>query len=488
MYIKASKPDNETDRLKDLYQYEILDTKAEKQFDDLTLLASQIFETPMAMISLVDETRQWFKSKIGIQESETARDIAFCAHGILQKECFIVNDALRDLRFAENPLVTSGPKIRFYAGAPLLTENGNAIGMICVNDRQPRRANENQISALKALSRQVVAQFELCRKIKELERSIAERKQAEKDRQAMEVQLRNMHKMEAIGQLAAGIAHEINTPTQYVGDNIRFLQESFSTFLKTIENCRLVIDAAKSGPPPVEIVAKADKGLSDGEMEYLQQQIPAAITETMGGIARITQIVRAMKDFSHPGSQEKALADLNHAIETTITVARNEWKYVADVKLDLSPNLPPIPCFLAEFNQCILNLVVNAAHAIGDVVRLLPGTKGLITVSTVLDENNVEIRVADTGTGIPESAQPHIFEPFFTTKGVGKGTGQGLSIVYGTIVKRHGGSVRFETKIGAGTSFILRLPVRSEPEIHGCASREKTCDPSKAVHNPTQPL
>ena len=167
-----------------------------------------------------------------------------------------------------------------------------------------------------------------------------------------------------------------------------------------------------------------------------------------------------MKEFSHPGGKEKSLADLNKAIESTSTVARNEWKYVADLKLELEPELPLVPCFLGEFNQCVLNLIVNASHAIGDVVKKHPGTKGLITVQTRRDGDHVEVRVTDTGTGIPESVRPKIFEPFFTTKDVGKGTGQGLAMVYGCMVNRHGGAVTFETETGQGTAFILRLPLK----------------------------
>ena len=169
-----------------------------------------------------------------------------------------------------------------------------------------------------------------------------------------------------------------------------------------------------------------------------------------------------MKEFSHPGGKEKTAADLNRAIESTITVAHNEWKYVADLKVELDPGLPLVPCFLGEFNQCILNLIVNAAHAIGDVVKKNPGTKGLITVQTRRDGDQVEIRVTDTGTGIPEALRPKIFEPFFTTKDVGKGTGQGLAMVYGCLVKRHDGTVTFETEVGRGTTFIIRLPLQPQ--------------------------
>ena len=303
-----------------------------------------------------------------------------------------------------------------------------------------------------------------------LKEEIAERKRSESERQMMEVQLRQSQKLEAIGQLAAGIAHEINTPTQYVGDNTRFLQDSFANIVGVIEACKTLVAAAKTGSLSAEMVAAAEKSLVANDIEYLFEQIPVAICETLEGVERVTKIVRAMKEFSHPGSTEKMAADINRAIESTITVARNEWKYVADLKLDLDPTLPLIPCFIGEFNQCILNLVINSAHAIGDVVKHQPGTKGLITVRTRLAGDHVEIRVSDTGTGIPESARPHIFEPFFTTKEVGKGTGQGLSIIYGSIVKKHGGSISFETETGRGTSFIVGLPTapgrtRSESQM-----------------------
>ncbi len=294
-------------------------------------------------------------------------------------------------------------------------------------------------------------------------RDITERKRAETERQMMELQLRQSQKLESIGQLAAGIAHEINTPTQYVGDNTRFLKDSFAGIFQVLKNHETLLAAAQQNAVTPEMLAHTQKLLAAGDLEYLSKQIPAAIEETLEGIERVSKIVRAMKEFSHPGGKEKTAADLNKAIESTVTVARNEWKYVAEIKLDLAADLPLVPCFVGEFNQCILNLIVNAAHAIGDVVQKNPGTKGLITVQTWHDGDSVEVRVSDTGTGIAEAARPKIFEPFFTTKGVGKGTGQGLSIVYGSIVKQHGGSVRFETEVGRGTTFILRLPMHPAP-------------------------
>ena len=290
-------------------------------------------------------------------------------------------------------------------------------------------------------------------------------KRAEKERQLMEVQLRQAQKLESIGQLAAGIAHEINTPTQYIGDNTRFLREAFDAIIEMMRDYHQLLGAAKAAACLPEPIARIEAALVRRDMEFLCAQVPTAIQETLEGVDRVSKIVRAMKEFSHPGGT-KVASNLNKALESTITVARNEWRYVADLELKLDPDLPLVSCFLGEFNQAVLNLIVNAAHAINDVIKLKPGTKGLITVQTRHDGDQVEVRVSDTGTGIPEAVRPKIFDPFFTTKDVGKGTGQGLAIVYGAIVSRLGGSVNFETEMGRGTTFILRLPVKAarEPE------------------------
>jgi PAS domain S-box-containing protein len=290
-------------------------------------------------------------------------------------------------------------------------------------------------------------------------RDITQRKRKEEERQLMELQLRQSQKLETVGQLAAGIAHEINTPTQYVGDNTRFVKDSFAAICSVLKSHEELLASARNNVITPELVARSEALLLASDLDYLYTQIPAALEETLEGVERVTKIVRAMKDFSHPGGQGKTPADVNRAIESTVTVARNEWKYVADLNLELQSDLPPVPCFIGEFNQTILNLVVNAAHAIGDVVNATPGTKGCITIRTRRDGDQVEVRVTDTGTGIAEANRPKIFAPFFTTKDVGKGTGQGLSIVYGSIVKRHGGSVKFETEVGKGTTFIIRLPI-----------------------------
>jgi PAS domain S-box-containing protein len=281
-------------------------------------------------------------------------------------------------------------------------------------------------------------------------------------RRALEAQLRQAQKLESVGQLAAGIAHEINTPMQYVGDNVRFLQDAYIAAGRLLES---LLALQQTGPNADRtaltqtIVEEVDRL----ELEYLHAEIPRAIQQSLDGLQHVSRIVKAMKDFSHPGSDAKVAVDLNRAIETTLIVAQNELKYVADTETQLDPDLPLVPCLPGEINQVLLNLLINAAHAIGDVVRSDGGpARGRITVTTRCVERAVEIRVRDTGTGIPADLHQRIFEPFFTTKPVGRGTGQGLALAHAVVVHRHGGRIWFETESGRGTTFVVRLPIENE--------------------------
>lgn len=285
---------------------------------------------------------------------------------------------------------------------------------------------------------------------------------SEEERNRMEVQLRHAQKMEAIGQLAAGIAHEINTPTQYVGDNTRFLQDSFSELTALIQKYHQLLLAVRQGQTNPGIVDELENASKGCDVEYLIEEIPKSIKQSLEGIERIAQIVRAMKDFSHPGGTEKSPVDLNKAINNTVTVCRNEWKYVAEMVTDLDAGLPLVPCLQGDFNQVILNLIVNAAHAMADGAGNQTSAKGTITIRTRRNGNWAEIEVADTGPGIPESIRHRVFEPFFTTKEAGKGTGQGLAIAHSVIVKKHGGQIDLRSKVGRGTTFTIRLPISPE--------------------------
>ena len=278
-------------------------------------------------------------------------------------------------------------------------------------------------------------------------------------RKILEAQLVQAQKLEAIGQLAAGIAHEVNTPTQYVGSNVHFLREGFDGLVCLLEKYTQLLTAVKTGDAPPDLTKEIETLSAQTDMDFLRQEIPRAAEEALDGIDRIAEIVKAMKQFSHPGTEAKSGIDINQAIENTILVARHEWKYVAETRTDLDPHMPLVPCLPGDFNQVILNLIVNAAHAIGDVVRDGPNGKGAIAVRTRRDGDWAEIRISDTGTGIPSHIRSRIFDPFFTTKEVGKGTGQGLAIAHNVVVEKHGGTITFETVPDKGTTFIIRLPL-----------------------------
>ncbi len=285
---------------------------------------------------------------------------------------------------------------------------------------------------------------------------ITDRKRAEQEMHVLEHQ---SQKMEAIGQLAAGIAHEINTPIQYVGDNANFLKESWGPISNLLSIALQLRDELGKQNVTQDTQIKFDKCVEAADLEYMVGEIPRSIDQSLEGVQRVAKIVRAMKEFAHPGSEEKCAVDINRAIETTLTVARNEWKYVADVHTCLDTTLPAVPCYAGELNQVILNLLLNAVYAIADVVSSGASGKGMISITTTQVENTVEIRVQDTGTGIPENIRSRVFDPFFTTKDVGKGTGQGLALAHSVIVKKHGGKIWFESDTGKGTTFFIRLPL-----------------------------
>jgi signal transduction histidine kinase len=292
------------------------------------------------------------------------------------------------------------------------------------------------------------------------------------ERKILESQLRHSQKLESIGQLAAGIAHEINTPTQYVGDNTRFIGDAFDDIQSVLEKYGALFAEAKRGAPTQQTIEDVESEIAKADLEYLTEEVPRAIQQSLEGVGRIAKIVQSMKDFAHPGTSEKAAADLNKAIESTITVARNEWKYVADVETTFDPTLPPVPCLLGEINQVVLNMIINASHAIADVVGDGSTGKGLIKVTTTrVSDDWAEIRVGDSGTGIPTAVQPRIFDPFFTTKEVGKGTGQGLAISHTVVVDKHHGKLTFESEEGKGTTFIIQLPLHDDDPGDGQGAR-----------------
>jgi signal transduction histidine kinase len=341
----------------------------------------------------------------------------------------VPHDRIRKL---ERKLAASEKVVRVLsAGAEAkIAQSGSPVGLLTQNvglERVVRQKTQELADALEALRR-------------------------------TQMELAHANKLTAIGELAAGVAHEINTPVQYVMDNTHFLQKVFGTLCGLLAEHQAAVSDVEHALPPErrDALQKASK---KARVEYLQREVPRAIGQSLEGLARVTTIVSAMKTFSHSSGGEMAQVNLREAIESTVTLARNEWKYVAEVELDLDPRLELVTCMRDEMNQVILNLVVNAAHAIGEVPREEGDTTlGRIVIATRADGDTAEIRVSDTGVGIPDALRERVFEPFFTTKAVGKGTGQGLAIVYSVIVEKHDGTIAIESEVGRGTTMIVRFP------------------------------
>lgn len=274
----------------------------------------------------------------------------------------------------------------------------------------------------------------------------------------LEGQLRQAQKLESIGQLAAGIAHEINTPTQYVSDNTTFLKNASQTCLSIISAAQTFLNS-KNDTEQQQNIETLRSLIEDGDIDFISEEMPLAIEQSLEGLQRITKIVGAMKSFSHSSDDSMQQVDINEAIESTIIVARSEWRYVAELETKFQQELPLVMCLRDGLNQVILNFIVNAAHAIEARYGKNETQTGLITITTKQEQDKVVIVISDNGTGMSEEIQKRIFDPFFTTKGVGKGTGQGLSLAYSVIVETHQGNILVESTPDIGTSFKIILPI-----------------------------
>jgi signal transduction histidine kinase len=283
----------------------------------------------------------------------------------------------------------------------------------------------------------------------------------------MELELSQAQKLESVGRLAAGVAHEINTPVQFVSDSVAFVRDAIVDLTRLIGCYQLVQAQVLADAPAHDAAAAARDSADDADLDYVLEHVPKALDRSLEGLERVAVIVRSMKAFAHPDQTEMTTIDLNEAIRSTLVIASNEYKYVADLDVDLGA-LPPVRCFGGDVNQAILNIVVNAAHAVGDVVRGT-ATRGRITVQSRHEGSAAVIRIGDTGPGIPAEVADRIFDPFFTTKEVGKGTGQGLAIARSVVVDKHGGRLTFESAPGAGTTFVILLP------IDGCSTKSAGC-------------
>jgi PAS domain S-box-containing protein len=282
-----------------------------------------------------------------------------------------------------------------------------------------------------------------------------------KERERMSVELRIAQKLEAVGQLAAGIAHEINTPVQYVGDSVLFLQTALLDLERLIDAYRVNFESLPGGVALTaarERIAEAERA---ADLPFLHAEVPRAFERTLEGIDRVANIVRAMKEFAHPDSNQQAAADVNRALQTTLTIASNEYKYISQVKTSYG-EIPHVMCNVGELNQVFLNLIVNAAHAVQESGK--DAATGVIAISTCAGDGVLRVRIEDNGCGIPDANRERIFDPFFTTKEVGKGTGQGLAIARSIIVEKHGGRIDVQSTPGQGTTFTIEIPVDGKAE------------------------
>jgi signal transduction histidine kinase len=287
---------------------------------------------------------------------------------------------------------------------------------------------------------------------------ISRLREAQSQRDHLEIELRLAQKLESLGQLAAGIAHEINTPAQYVSDNIAFLSDSFSDLLLILQSQQRLIELAGSSGVAEHELAPYRELVTSADLPYLLEELPLAVKHSRQGIEQIRRIVIAMKEFSHPGSEEKKASDINAAIRNVLMISRNEWKNVADIELDLSESMPLVECMLSWINQAVLNLVINAAHAIKER-RITAPSRGMIKISTRADGDAAVLTITDDGCGIREDIRNRIFDPFFTTKEVGHGTGQGLAVTRSVVIDKHRGSISVDSIVGKGTTFVIAIPI-----------------------------
>ena len=294
-----------------------------------------------------------------------------------------------------------------------------------------------------------------------IDKDITVAKKTKDEKERVEKEIEQSRKLEAIGTLAAGIAHEINTPMQFIGDNVRFIQEITQKFFALIENYKELFQQCTKGKETDSALLQVTQENEKIDLEYLKEELPIALEQTSEGIVRVNQIIAAMKHFSHIGEDSRTQSNINEGIENTIIVSKNVWKYQADIEKDLDKNLPMVECFPGDLNQVFINLIVNATNAIEEKIENSAVKRGLIKIKTSANKEKTKVIISfnDNGNGIPDHVKDKIFNPFFTTKEVGKGTGQGLSLAYKTIVEKHNGKIYFESIRNIGTTFFIELPV-----------------------------
>ncbi|MEM9135020.1 MAG: HAMP domain-containing sensor histidine kinase [Actinomycetota bacterium] len=378
------------------------------------------------------------------------REAHLAAFAVVDPDPFVVEDTHTATHLGSpldgHPHVVDG--VRFFAAAPVADMGGHLVGALWLEDAVARPLERSARTSLTDAAR-VVEQLLLA------DESTAAVKQRDQ-------RLLDTARLAELGSLSAGIAHEINTPSQFVSDNLLFLGEMAKPLIAAVQEFAAVASGADAIEERAAVMGQLLHRLDELDFEFAREEVPSAIDQSVDGIDQIRRIVRSLRDYSHPGSGDFQYADLNKAIESTSVVCRSRWKEHARVAFALDPDLPEVPCHLGEINQVIMNLIVNAADAIAETGPQL----GDVTVATTVTDGFAVISVSDDGTGIPDEVQSRIFDQFFTTKDVGRGTGQGLPISR-AVAEAHQGSLHFETTIGVGTTFVLRLPLEAAGDEAG---------------------
>lgn len=485
--VPAALPDNEAARLQKLIDYRVLDTAPEAAYDDITQLAAHICDAPTALVSLIDHSRQWFKSCVGLDATETPRDLAFCAHAILQPGVLMIPDAQADKRFANNPLVTDAPHIRFYAGAPLVTSEGYALGTLCVIGYMPKQLTSEQIQALEALARQVVSQLEMRLSVQRLEMEMTQKAEAEaalqqandrliernamisqsnqhleralRELQLTQSQLIQNEKMAGLGQLVAGIAHEINNPISFITGNVAPAKQYASNLLMLLN-----LYQAESGAPSLAIQALRDQI----DVEFVAADFPRLLDSMQVGSQRIADIVTALKTFSYLDEAGRKPTNLQAGLESTLMIVQHRLKVQADrPAIEVTQKIAPLPlvtCDAGALNQAVMNILLNAIDALDDYAQQANqatsnGSPKIAITAELSHHQEVVITITDNGPGIHPDVRDKIFEPFVTTKTAGKGTGLGLSVSRKIVVEQHQGRLECFSKPPLGTQFVIVLPL-----------------------------
>lgn len=474
---------NETARLRALHRYGVLDTEPEAALDELTALAAKLCNMPIALIGLVDSKRVWFKSKIGLSATHIPRENSFSDRLIqFPNQVLVIHDTLEDEPFTTHPFSTIDPPIRFYAGAPLMTPEGCAIGAFCVLDYVPRQLLPEHVETLSVFSRQIIAQLELRVNISNLERTMVLRRRIERSlhdknqqfRQALEelrhtqTQLVQTEKMSSLGQMLAGVAHEINNPVSFVYGNLTYVNRYAKDLFELLELYQ------KYYPQPHPDIQQAAEAI---DLDFVLEDLPKIIASMKIGADRIRQIVLSLRNFSRLDDSDKKPVDIHQGIDSTLMILEHRLKPSLEHSgievVREYGDLPLVECYAGQLNQVFMNILSNAIDALESSNRNdlhdITWTPTITICTEVIQPENdatpaVCIHIADNGSGIPPQVQAHVFDPFFTTKSVGKGTGLGLSISYQVIVERHSGKLECRSREGQGTEFYIEIPVQEKLE------------------------